>query len=253
MLALLKRKDLGERPTILVPSGTVLRQFTLTPDHGGVSASNRTTIKADGAIIDCGGGNSGIAFNGGKYLDIEGFAFRNGNFTQNGIITFGYSGKPAATKSVALRRLSHDQTCVGPARASKGTAEATAHFIYFSQARDGEFHDDLLVEDCVGHANDRGLAAFLHFYAGSTKLKNVICRRNTAYGYTQAVMAWAGGAENVLIEDFNGIDCYTVYRLKYGTGRLVRPKSSHPGSGNKTNPLYEKGSGWSIDSVAGIN
>jgi hypothetical protein len=255
VMALLKRKDLGVQPTILVPSGTVLGPMSLDGSCSGESNSNRKRIKADGAILDANGSNRGFAYRGVKYLDVEGLAFRNGNFTQNGIVTFGDSQRPPSTKGVAFRRCSHDKTCTGPARASSGTNEATAHFFYMAECASGESQDGITIEDNIGHADDRGLAAFLHFYTHSagSPITNFVARRNTAYGYTQAVMAWAGGLKDAVIEDFNGIDCYTVYRLKYGSGRLIRPKSSHPGSGNKTNPLYEKGSGWSIDSVAGLN
>lgn len=251
ILALLARSDLGTAPVIVVPSGTVITPFTLTAAHGGQSG-NRTTVHADGAFMDCGGGNSGIAYNGGHDLDIEGLAFRNGNFTQNAIVTFGYSGKPAATKRVALRRLSHDASCGGPARASGGTSNATAHFFYVSAAADGQTHDDILIEDATGHADDKGLAAFLHLYSGSTVVTKFVARRCTAYGYTQAVMGYAANLTDGLIADFTGIDCYTVLRLTSGSGRITNPKSSHPGSAAKANPLFSKSSGWTIDTVAGL-
>lgn len=260
LYALLTRKDLGVLPVIVIPKGVVLPPLEFKPTHGGTSITNRTTVRAevDGqSFVDCGGGNSGTRWNGGRWMDLEGLAYRNGDFTQNAIVTYSWTsngvGQAPGTKGVACRRLSHDATCKGPARASTGTSNASAHFFYLSAAKAGETHDDITIEDCVGHADDKGLAAMLHLYSGPTPINRFIARRNTAYGYTQAVMGYAGGLVDGLIEDFTGIDCYTVLRLKYGTGRVVRPKSSHPGTAPKANPVYEKAAGWFIDDVSGMH
>jgi hypothetical protein len=214
-----------------VSPATSLRTDSLWIGSKFAGRTNHVTVRAEtigGVVLDGGGvgyAMSWLNFSEGSHDQTwQGFKFANGNAEQTGVIVFGgYAGR-APAHHITLK----DMTVLASV---SGTAGATAHAVYFSQAASGGTHDILFDRFTVDGSG--GVDSALHFYSSGTGTYNVTVRNMYVTGTGQAVIFWDGSIRNIVIEDSTiaNAERYAVRYEEGGTVTLRRITST--GSGEK--------------------
>ena len=174
--------------------------------------------------------------NGACYVNLKGFAFRNGNAGQGGCVVFGSSGSNGVDcHHMDIDDMDIDQSVTGPSPAGS-TNNATAWGLYFGDAQ-GTGHHHIRARGWTVRAGHKGLAGGLQFYHSDPGSGNYNAHDIEVDGWLidqteQAIMVWDDTIKNIWIHDVT-ITKSGVYavRQQYGAFTLERVVST--GSGSK--------------------
>jgi len=194
-----------------------------------VARTNPVLVRAQttgGVTFDGGGARwwVGLGFmEGAHHQTWQGFHFANAEPTSTGVVTFGGYADKAGAHHITLR----DITVEGSIVSQSGPGVYLDHALYFSESSDG-VHDVLIDGWTVDGSGllDSGIQFYSE--AGKINARNVTIRHARITGTEMAIIFWASGLRDIVIED-STVTRATRFAVRYegsGTNVVLRRVTS---------------------------